>query len=91
MLQYAMGPWQRTHLHEFSFTKPRERGSQDPSFYFLNDDRLNIGLENDFEFIMPGMSPRPKVPNELEESKDLRLDKVLGPSGWLYNTIAPQG
>ncbi|KAF9549273.1 hypothetical protein CPC08DRAFT_715475 [Agrocybe pediades] len=83
-LQYAMGPWQCTHLHEFSF-----RGQRNP-FTYNDDSKLKILprylYEDDFGFSMPG---QPVVLKEWEEK--LLLSDVFDPRGRLHDKVVQDG
>lgn len=89
-IQYAMGPWQHTHLHEFTFSRP----SAEPRYILsptLNDVlkiRMSDAGDDEIDFSMiPGMRRMPVVPKESEDT--VLLKDVYDPAGRLRNLIGP--
>lgn len=71
-LQYAMGPWNCTHLHEFTFSKTR----------------LQIGPKSFYEADEPVNQFSVTRSTAKEKEEDLLLKDVFDPSGKLYHTVA---
>ncbi|KAF8960413.1 hypothetical protein BDZ97DRAFT_1922155 [Flammula alnicola] len=84
-LQYAMGPWQYTHLHKFSFNSLIGVG---PGPRLLNnladkDKKLKIGprsLYEDDDYLSGIQASAPAEENSKGDSI---------PAGRLYNVVAP--
>ncbi|PPQ68417.1 hypothetical protein CVT26_006089 [Gymnopilus dilepis] len=82
-----MGPWQCSHLHEFIFTKRIPGGGTCEPLSILPDSLFED--DDDFEFCLSGMPPRPKGLKYIDE--ELRLEDVFDPSGKLFYAVAPEG
>ena len=80
-IQYAMGPWQLTHLHNFTFEQLLEgaRNRLSPRVKVLE-----IGPSSEFDEGL-GM-PRRKLAEE-----DLKLSDVFDPSGRLNSIVVENG
>ena len=96
-IQYAMGPWQCCHLHEFSFNKPLGSGPRVIDRLGYKDEKLKIvpkdldggggGPDHMFAFLQAGDRPKPQT--EMEET--LKLKDVFDPAGRLHEVVAPDG
>ncbi|KIM83647.1 hypothetical protein PILCRDRAFT_69185 [Piloderma croceum F 1598] len=88
-IQYAMGLWNCTHLHEFSFQR---LSNSHRNLLTPRHDILKImpadHLKDEFDMPpMPGMPPRRHVFKEREES--LLLSDIFDPAGRLRCIAAP--
>lgn len=75
-IQYAMGPWDCTHLHEFTFEAPSPEPRQ---MFSRRDVVLKIGSEKD------DRDARSVLEHELN------LQDVFGAAGRLHRAVAPRG
>lgn len=84
-IQYAMGPWQLTHLHNFTFERLPEdaRGRLSSRV-----EVLEISPSSEFEGGF-GMPPQRQIPKVAEE--DLKLSDVFDPSGRLNSIVVENG
>lgn len=85
-IQYAMGPWDDAHLHEFSFEMPL---TGERSILNARKAVLKIGSEPEQVINLPGVpTPRPP-PFEIETN--IQLSDVFDADGRLHNVVAPNG
>lgn len=80
-LQYAMGPWQQTHLHDFYFEKMSSSDEKARNILSPRKQLLKISSKENLE---DHMGPK-------QDETKIQLSDVYEPTGRLRDVVAPGG
>lgn len=86
VVQYAFGPWQQCHLHEFSYRTTKSNRTGTISLKPLGEIlRIVMADDEDDGFSFPGLPGLPSVPKMFE--KNVKLKDIYDPSGRLREKV----